>query len=158
VKQPTVQIVASPDGHTLLRIDPNPEWPAANKGSPAQATVFKYDEKTGGYSLATKFALRNLIMPSKALISNGAEFIVTLDDWDPDIGCTANVVVVYRGNGEAVKSWALEDIFTPKEIERLSPQFANVPKRVWRGENIQLVNYSGVSRCISPGRLKISGM
>ena len=144
---PRLTIVASPDGSALLRIDPG-AWPhaggeAARSGkATATATVFLYDAASQSYHVAKTFALRNPIAPTTAIISDGARFIVTCDDWDPEIGCTPNVVAIYRGSGELVKAWALEDIFSPAEIKRFGPFPINVPARRWRGEKVTFVTDS----------------
>jgi len=100
------QFVASADGSVLLRIEPDNRWltqPIAKL--PPTATVFRFDAKTESFQMVSKFVLRNHLMPSKAFISNGAQFIVTLDDWEPEEGSTPNAVVVYlrnRGIGEVM--------------------------------------------------------
>jgi len=82
-------------------------------------------------------------MPSKAFISNGAQFIVTLDDWEPEEGSTPNAVVVYLETGELVKSWSLEDIFSKKEIGRFGFVASDVPARRWRGDPAGIANAYG---------------
>ena len=112
------QFVASADGSVLLRIEPDNRWLTQpnTQRLPPTATVFRFDAKTESFQMVSKFVLRNHLMPSKAFISNGAQFIVTLDDWEPEEGSTPNAVVVYLETGELVKSWSLEDIFSKKEI------------------------------------------
>ena len=151
---PKLTIVVSPDGSALLRIDPGTSGPKPGEaGQPAQATVFRYDPAAKIYRVTTTFALRNPLAPMTAIISDRAEFIVTCDDWDPDIGCTSNVVVVYRGSGEMVKAWSLEDIFSPAEIKRFGPFASNVPLRRWRGEKIAFAPLpEGPSVWISAGK------
>lgn len=151
---PKLTFVASPDGSALLRIEPG-TWLPENgiPVRPAQATIFLYNATTKTYHATKTFPLRNPVAPMAALISDGAEFIVTCDDWDPEIGCTPNVVVVYRGSGELVKAWALEDIFSSAEIKRFGPFPDNVSLRHWRGEKISIsTNIKGVQVWIPPGR------
>lgn len=138
---PRLTIVASPDGSALLRIDPGSRHSKPGEPiQPAQATVFRYDTPSRTYHFAGTFALRNPLAPMTAIISDRAEYIVTCDDWDPAIGCTPNVLVVYRGSGEVVKAWSLEDIFSPAEIARFGPFASNVPIRRWRGEKLQFID------------------
>lgn len=156
---PAVVIVASPDGYALLRIDPGIGAPGTWHSQPgvsprpAQATVFRFDPASKTYRTMTTFTLRNPVAPKTAVISDGAEFIVTCDDWDPEIGCTSNVVVVYRGSGELVKAWALDDIYSPAEIKRFGHVPSNVPLRRWRGERVSFITDSkGPSVWIQNGR------
>ena len=138
-----LMIVGSSDGSALLRIDHGVQSP--NSGAPPQpahATVFRFDPASKVYRTTGTFALRNPIAPMTAMISDGAEFIVTCDDYKPMIGCTPNVVVVYRGSGEIVKAWSLEDIFSPAEIMRFGPFAMNVPLRPWRGDDVRFVTDS----------------
>lgn len=138
---PSLTIVASPDGSALLRIDPGVERPKPGETArPAQATVFRYNAQAKTYHVTGTFALRNPLAPATAAISNGAEFIITCDDWPPLVGCTPNVLVVYFGSGEFVKAWSLEDIFSPAEIKRFGPFASNIPLRRWRGEKLQFID------------------
>jgi hypothetical protein len=141
VGAPRLMIAASPDGSALLRIDPG-AWGREEMARPAQATVYRYDTGSKGYRVTGSFALRNPVAPMTAVISNGAAFVVTCDDYDPAIGSTPNVVVVYRGSGELVKAWALEDIFSSAEIERFGPFPDNVPVWRWRGEKVSFMGDS----------------
>jgi hypothetical protein len=136
---PEPSIVASPDGSALLRIDPG-DWPAKQGSTTraARATVFLYDAPSRSYRVAKSFTLRNPVAPSKAIISDGGGYIVTFDDWE-QMGCTANVVVIYRGSGELVKAWALEDIFSPSEIKRFGPSSINASIRGWRGDSVAFI-------------------
>lgn len=131
LKPPEVRLVASPNGNALLRIDPG-------FAGPARATIFTFDPNQKTYRFSSTFDLRNRVEPDKALITDKGDLVVTFDDWDVEIGCTPNVVVIYRASGEVLKSWSLEDIFTQKEIDRFGPFASNVPTRRWRGENPEL--------------------
>ena len=135
----TVQVVASADGDALLRIEPGEP---REKNHPAQAIIYLLNPKTGAYEFLRKFALKNSWAPAKALIADKALYVVTFDDW-PEMGHWPNTIVVYRGSGDFLKAWALEDIFTNAEIEAFGPFPVNSPKRVWRGQEVSL---SGNSR------------
>ncbi len=124
---PTLKVIASPDGSALLRISPG-RW--GEEGSHATATVLKFDAASGGYQKVTEFALRNSAAPHAAVITNSAQFIVTFDDW-AEIGRTGNVVVVYRGTGEFVRSWSLADIFSEEERKKFT---SSVSSTWWRGD------------------------
>ena len=139
------QFVASADGSVLLRIEPDNRWLTQpnTQRLPPTATVFRFDAKTESFQMVSKFVLRNHLMPSKAFISNGAQFIVTLDDWEPEEGSTPNAVVVYLETGELVKSWSLEDIFSKKEIGRFGFVASDVPARRWRGDPAGIANAYG---------------
>jgi len=126
-----LKVIASPDGSALLRITPGR---SGEKESHATAVVLKYDAASGGYQKVTEFPLRNPVAPHEAVITNGAQFIVTFDDW-AEVGRTENVVVVYRGTGEVVKSWGLADIFSPEERKKFT---SSVSSTWWRG-NVELL-------------------
>ena len=140
IEPPGIIIVASPDGGALLRIDPGP-WMASEPARPAMASVFRYDPQSKSYRLSTTFTLRNRVAPDVAIISNDATYIATCDDWD-QIGCTPNAVVLYRGSGECLKAWSIEDLFSPGEIRRFGPFAMNAPSRYWRGSFIQFITDS----------------
>ena len=128
--------VGSPDGLALLRIDPG-DTGDSNR-HPAHASVYKVDAKTGSYQLFSRFYLRNPSAPKNAVISNDARFIVTVDDWEPYRGATQNSVVVYRGTGEILKWWSLEDIFSNEELRRFKFVPSDVPDRIWHGEAVSV--------------------
>jgi hypothetical protein len=119
-----VQVVVSPDGSALLRVSPG------KQDSHASAVVLRYDPQSGGYQKAAEFQLRNPVAPHAVVITNDGKYIVTFDDWG-EIGRTENVVVVYRGTGEYLKSWALNDIFTNEERRKFT---SSVSSTWWRGE------------------------
>lgn len=138
---PTVRVVASPDGRSLVRIDPATQ---RQSGKPAQctATVFQFDDEVRVYRQLTTFPLRNPSAPDQVLIANNAEYIVTFDDWDPAIGRGPNVLVVYRGTGEFLKAWTLEELLTPDELAALEPPTGVLgpwPRR-WRSDIIQMLH------------------
>lgn len=123
----TLKVVASPDGSALLRIAPGR---SDEEGIHATATVLKYDAAAGCYQKVAEFPLRNSAAPHAAIITNGAQFIVTFDDWAA-IGRTENVVVVYRGTGVFVRSWSLADIFSEEERKKFT---SSVSSTWWRGD------------------------
>ena len=126
-----LKVIASPDGNALLRITPGR---SGEKESHATALVLKYDAVSGSYQKVREFPLRNPVSPHEAVITNDAQFIVTFDDW-AEIGRTDNVVVVYRGTGEVVKSWGLADIFSPEDRKKFT---SSVSSTWWRG-NVELL-------------------
>lgn len=140
---PGIRIVASQDGRSLLRIDP-PSHRDGKLHATCTATVFQLDDQTRGYRTVTTFTLRNPRAPDTALIANNAEYIITFDDWDPEIGRGPNVLVVYRGTGEFLKAWRLEEIITPEEMKPLEPpggRFIGGWPRRWRSENVQIIQH-----------------
>jgi hypothetical protein len=128
-----IRVFASPDGNTLARVLPG----KMADGRPfAMATILQFDPKTGGYAKTAEFPLRNPNAPYSVIVFNGAEFLVTFDDWG-SVGRTNNVVVVYRGTGEFVKSWALADIFTEDERKQFGE---SVSSTWWRGDVMATVS------------------
>ncbi|MBA4136289.1 MAG: hypothetical protein C0518_03110 [Opitutus sp.] len=134
---PKLKVVSSPDGNTLLRVTPAF---GTEENRPAVATVLTYDPATEGYKKRSEFRLRNPQAPHDALVTNDARFIVTFDDYAA-LGRTENVVVVYRGDGEFVKAWALSEIFTSEE--RL--QFERSTSSTWWRKNFALLDNQGRS-------------
>jgi hypothetical protein len=120
-----LKIVTSSDGSALLRITP-----AGSSGSHAVAIVMRFDKATREYRKVAEFKLRNPWAPHQAVITNDARFVVTFDDWG-EIGRTENVVVVYRGSGQAIKAWGLSDIFSEEEIKTFR---SSVSSTWWRGD------------------------
>lgn len=120
-------MTASPDGSALLRIAPG----KPGEGTPAAiATVLEYDPNSGDYRKIIDFPLRNAWAPHAAVITNGAQFIVTFDDWG-QLGRTENTVVLYRGTGEFVRAWKLSGIFSEEERKRFVESASST---WWRGD------------------------
>lgn len=137
---PRLKVVSSPDGNTLLRITPAFE---TEENSTALATVLTYDPAAKGYRKTSEFRLRNRQAPHDALVTNDARFIVTFDDYAA-LGRTENLIVVYRGDGEFLRAWALADIFTSEERSK----FERSTSSTWWRRNFTLLDNKGRSPVI----------
>ncbi len=127
-------IAASPDCQWLLKVVPGSfgsDLAADGSRLPAQAIVYRFDVTENAFVQAATSPLRNKHAPKTAMISNGGEFIVTLDDWEPEVGRTGNAVVVCGGNGQFVRSWALEDFLTPEDLRKANRPIINSLGRYW---------------------------
>ena len=122
---PALRVIAAPDGSAILRIS------FVGEEKPRSvATVLKYDTPSQTYRKSTEFTLRNELAPRDAVITNDGRFIVTFDDWI-GVGRTSNVVVVYRGTGEFVRAWRLEDVFSEDERKKF---ISSTSGTWWRGD------------------------
>ncbi|WP_457795373.1 hypothetical protein [Horticoccus sp. 23ND18S-11] len=128
-----LKIVTSIDGSALLRITPGD----GNKLA-ATAILMRFDSKTGDYRKVSQFPLKNRIAPCDTLITDNAEFIVTFDDW-ASIGRSENVVVLYRGTGELVRAWSLQDLFSEPEIQT----FTRTSSSTWWRGDVVVIEGSG---------------
>ena len=123
---PSVQIISSPDGNALLRITPGNQDSSESRST---ATIFLHDAGSASYRKITEFSLRNPLAPIDAEITNDAQYVVTFDDWGR-YGQTENTMVIYRGNGEFLKSWRLEDIYSREEARNFP---VSASSTLWRG-------------------------
>ncbi|HKS36600.1 MAG TPA: hypothetical protein VJW76_05385 [Verrucomicrobiae bacterium] len=75
-------------------------------------------EDNGQTTLVWERRLYNLWAPMEVLISNSGKFVVTIDDWGGNRFST-NAVVIYNAKGNLIKRFAVSDILTESEREKV---------------------------------------
>lgn len=120
----------------------NADWTHAelmvNLPPPGQQRVQISSEATlerwvgNSYELIWRKPLVNKVSPRSALVSAADGGFVTFDDWG-NAGYGENVVVVYSGNGDVVKKFALRDFMTEAEIEKVPHTIGSIH---WGGPHI----------------------
>ncbi len=121
---PEVRIITSPDRSALVRVQP-----ADRQGQYASAIVMRFDMNSREFRKLAEFPLRNRTAPHDVVITDGGSFLVTFDDWG-QLGRTENVIVIYRGTGELVRAWTLEELFSKTELATF---VHSVSSTWWRG-------------------------
>jgi hypothetical protein len=134
-----VQQIFSGNGLRFVRIVPGEGYgdTVGFKGSKTGAYArgeFYEKQPDRSYKLMTDVALQNPVAPVDALLSNRG-YIVTFDNWH-NAGY-GKVVAIYRPNGELVRTYDLEALYSAKQLEAIP---ASVSSRWWRCRPIGFVD------------------
>lgn len=128
----TPKVVASPDGETLVRVEPGESlgdtvgFAGAGKGAFARATYYRRNTDNGNYEPARTISLDNPVSPVDTYLNN-AGILVTLDNWH-NAGY-GKVVVIYDRDGKLLRSYELEDLYSESAVGRI---LTSVSSRWWR--------------------------
>ncbi len=141
---PQMKRFYSPNRQYLFRVDPRKlegqleyfedkaagrENPGAVKGvkdNYCKGTLFKLDPN-GKQTLLWSRRLENEVAPVSGLVADSGQFVVTFDNWH-SMGYGNDVVVIYGADGVMIKKFALEDILSQEELQRLD---RSVSSRRW---------------------------
>ncbi|RPH81541.1 MAG: hypothetical protein EHM80_02030 [Nitrospiraceae bacterium] len=126
-----VQHVFSGNGLRFIRIVPGKGYSdtVGFKGSKTGAYArgeFYEKQSDRSYKLTADVALQNPVAPADALLSNHG-YLVTFDNWH-NAGY-GKVVAIYRPNGELVRTYDLEALYSAKQLEAIP---TSVSSRWWR--------------------------
>lgn len=126
-----VQQVFSENGRHFVRIVPGEGYgdTVGFKGSKTGAYArgeFYEKQADRSYKLIADVALQNPVAPAESLLSNRG-YLLTFDNWH-NAGY-GKVVAIYRSNGELVRTYELEALYTSKQIEAIR---TSVSSRWWR--------------------------
>jgi hypothetical protein len=97
---------------------------------PARGTLYRAFPARDAQELWSR-ELVNPTAPHEVLVADSGEYVVTFDEWGR-VGYGPNVVVIYGPGGELVRTFALEDLLTEKEIAAVPH---TVSSRWWHGDN-----------------------
>lgn len=86
----------------------------------------------GKWNLVWHRELLNDVAPTHALVSKAGKFVVTFDNWH-STGYGKNVVVIYGGDGELIRSLQLSD-FLPKALIEALPRTTS--SLHWSGDHL----------------------
>lgn len=75
--------------------------------------------------LVAEFKLVNEVAPVTALVSNDGQYLATFDNWH-SLGYGSDTIVIYRADGSLVRSLALEDVLTAKDIAVLPRSVSSI--------------------------------
>jgi hypothetical protein len=121
----------SEDGTRFVRVVPGTSigdtmgFASAPKGPWAAAEIYER-RPDGSYALVARVTLRNPVAPVEVMISNSGAML-TLDNWH-NAGY-GEVVAIYSAKGALVRSYRLEDLYGPGEVEAVP---RSVSSRWWR--------------------------
>ena len=91
--------------------------PAAQKPAKCMGRL-EHKTKDGKYELVWEHELSNAVAPVSVLVSDGGEYVVTLDNWH-SVGRGSNVVVIYGPKGKLVRELGLEDFLSREQVAAL---------------------------------------
>ena len=114
-----VRHVFSENGRYFVRIVPGESYgdTFGFKGSKTGAYArgeFYEKQPDRSYKLTVDVALQNPVAPVESLLSNHG-YLLTFDNWH-NVGY-GKVVAIYRPNGELIRTYELEALYTSKQIE-----------------------------------------
>ena len=78
------------------------------------------------YQLVSEVTLVNPVAPVESIVSNSGS-LITFDNWS-NVGY-GNVVAIYDVRGRLVRSWTLEQLYSPVQVRQIR---ASVSSRWWR--------------------------
>lgn len=113
--------VASPSGQVVVRVLPGKSlgdvygFGGESKGEPASAIFYRLGANNA-YVQLQKIFLLNPVAPVFITVTDDGE-LVTLDNWH-NMGL-GKVVVVYRPDGQILRSYDLPQIYTEAEIQKI---------------------------------------
>jgi hypothetical protein len=126
-----VQQIFSGNGLRFVRIVPGEGYgdTVGFKGSKTGAYArgeFYEKQPDRSYKLTADVALQNPVAPVEVLLSNRG-YVLTFDNWH-NAGY-GKVVAIYRPNGELVRAYELEALYSAKQIEAIRTSGSS---RWWR--------------------------
>jgi hypothetical protein len=120
--------MASPSGHVVVRVIPSTNlgevygFAVERKGKPATAVYYRLGAGDN-YVKYQEVSLLNPIAPIFFAVSDASE-LVTLDNWhNMGIGKT---VVVYRADGQVLRSYELGQIYTVAELQNIRRSVSSI--------------------------------
>ena len=126
---PQTREVFSKGRDHFVRIVPGESWGDSNgfagapKGPYAKAT-FYHRQSDGSYGLGATITLLNPVAPVDFFVTD-LGYLITLDNWH-NMGY-GKVLALYGADGTAVKSYALNDLFSEEEIN----SFEHSASSIW---------------------------
>lgn len=81
--------------------------------------------KDGQFQLSKAFKLVNEVAPVTALASNDGRYLVTFDNWFSR-GHGNDTIVIYRTDGQLIRSLSLEDVLTAEDIKALPRSVSSI--------------------------------
>jgi len=101
----------SPDGKFVVWVEPS----NSEREQTALATLLKFDGTS--YIEHLSFRLKNKVAPTKVVLSNNG-YLFTFDNWFQS-GVGLHVAAIYDLNGELVKSYKLEELYSKTDYEKV---------------------------------------
>jgi hypothetical protein len=155
---PVVRNVFSPNGQYFVRIIPGTTSNLGVKASTRARGEFYARRRDRSYGLVADVVLQNPVSPAYATVTNDGH-LVTYDDWFT-LGF-AHAIVFYRPNGQLLRQYAIEDLYS---ADRLPDIPRSVSSRWWRcgvwytpsngngQDSLSILDYSGGSFQLDPQR------
>ena len=88
----------------------------------------------GSWNMLWERPLLNEVAPVSALVSNDGAYVVTFDNWH-SIGVGSNVVVIYGAEGDAVRSFRLDEVVPAYMTDAFA---TSVSSRYWHGQGTRI--------------------
>lgn len=131
---PVPQHALSENGQYLVRVIPGESlgdtlgFSESKKGAYARGEFYE-KQPDRSYQLIADVALLNPLAPVNILVSN-LGYMVTLDNWH-NAGY-GKVVAIYKSNGQMVRAYELEDLYSSEQIESIPRSLSS---RGWLSPN-----------------------
>jgi len=130
--------IASPSGLFVVRIIPGATPDGAARANPATAIFYRLGADAN-YVRSHEVALLNPVAPVFVAVSDTGE-LVALDNWF--MTGFGKVVVVYRPDGQVLRSYDLAQIYGKDELEKFSSSVSSIQ---WRCPFPPVLNNDGIS-------------
>jgi hypothetical protein len=115
--------------HREIRVKPLPRSEQVEQSAP-EATLEQWAGNK--YELVWRKPLANPLSPVSAIISARDGSFVTFDDWG-QTGYGENVVVIYSGDGDIIKKFALSELMTEEQMQKVPRTMGSIQ---WGGHHI----------------------
>lgn len=131
---PVPQHALSENGQYLARVIPGESlgdtfgFAESKKGAYARGEFYER-QPDRSYQLIADVALLNPVAPVNILVSN-LGYMVTFDNWHN--GGYGKVAAIYRSNGQLVRAYELEDLYSSEQIESIPRSLSS---RGWLSPN-----------------------
>jgi hypothetical protein len=96
--------------------------------------VLQHRDAHGRWRTQWEGPLRNEVMPVNALVADSGLYFATLDDWG-GTGSGPNVVVIYRADGNRVRSYRLEEVVPAYMVDAFARSVSSLH---WQGEGTRI--------------------
>ena len=123
-----IAAMASPSGRVVVRVIPGTNlgevygFAGAKAGKPATAVYYRLGA-VDEYLKYQEVSLQNPIAPVFFAVSDAGE-LVTLDNWH-NMG-VGNAVVIYRPDGQVLRSYELVQIFSTSELQKIRQSVSSI--------------------------------
>ena len=125
---PTTEVVASPIGKFLARIEPS-SGKDVDTEQKCRALIYRFENKTSRYKLTKTIYLANPVRPVDTLIRDDGRYLITFDDYY-STGYGKNVIVIYDLTKGKCFNLSLANFLSEVQIESFPETTSS---KHWRG-------------------------
>jgi len=126
----THRLTVTPHVPTDRNLRPYVTEPRGPSASNSARAVLQHRDVQGRWRTQWEGPLRNEVMPVNALVADSGLYFATFDDWG-GTGSGPNVVVIYRADGNRVRSYRLEEVVPAYMVDAFARSVSSLH---WQGE------------------------